>query len=69
MPRCPKCARKITLTNSLKCKWCSCEFCIGCISLEAHNCKSVSECKMNALDNLNNNLLNGKTEDKKCIKI
>ena len=69
MSRCPKCAKKITLANSLKCKWCSCDVCIGCISLEAHNCKSLLKFKINALHDLNNNLLNGKTEDKKYIKI
>ena len=69
MAKCSCCLKKTTIANSMNCKWCTNLYCIKCLPLELHNCNSQEDCKTAALNDLSNKLENGKTVDKKCIKI
>ena len=69
MPKCLCCNRKTSIANSMKCKWCTQLFCIGCIPLEIHKCSCQEQCKNAALNILTNKLEEGKTKDVKLIKI
>ena len=69
MPRCESCNKKITLCNSMKCKWCKIDYCITCLPIETHKCSCEHDYKENAKTTLIKNLEKNKTQDIKCIKI
>ena len=69
MPRCASCNKKLTLVNSMNCKWCKCDHCISCLPIEVHKCECADECKKAAIENLSNKLENNKTTNSKFVKI
>lgn len=68
MSKCTNCKKKTTISNSMNCKWCINSYCIGCLSIEIHQCSHIAECKKAALKDLSNKLESGKINIKQ-IKI
>lgn len=64
MSKCTYCKRKTTISNAINCKWCENSYCIGCLSIETHQCSRMKECKQAALHDLNNKLESGKMNSK-----